>query len=169
MSKKLDSFFLFDNTINLMKSVLDDTKRTGLEHAFDLCINERERILKAENFCIGERCEVRPFQECKKGEVLVGGFHTHPSPFSPRPSLDDLSTGLQFGIECIATVKENSIKCYVKKENIPFREESVVMTKINDFVKKRDEKSLTKEDFRKYMKLEDSIKNKCFHTISIND
>ena len=169
MPKKLDSFFLFDNTINLMKSVLDDTRRTGLEHAFDLCINKRERILKAENFCVGERCEVHPLQECKKEEILVGGFHTHPSPFSSRPSLDDLGTGLQFGIECIATVKDNSIKCYVKKENIPFREESEAMTRINEFTKKRDEKSLTKDDFKKYMKLEDSIKNKYFHTINIDD
>lgn len=167
MPKKLDSFFLMDNTINLMKGLLDDTKRTGLEHGFDLCINPRERILKAENFCVGTKCEVPSPKECKKGEILVGGFHTHPPPFSPRPSLDDLKIGLQLGIECIATVKDNSIKCYVKKEDISFKKESETISEMDKLIKKRDEKTLTKEDFKRFMKLEDNIKNKCFRTINI--
>lgn len=167
MPKKLDSFFLMDNTINLMKSLLDDTKRTGLEHGFDLCVNQRERILKAENFCVGDKCEVRRPQECKKGEILAGGFHTHPSPFTSRPSLDDLRIGLQLGIECIGTIKDNSIKCYVKKEKIPFREESNVIQKIDKLIKKRDEKTLTQEDFKEFMRLEDNLKKKCFKTINV--
>lgn len=165
---KLDSFFLFDNTVNLMKSLLDDTKRTGSEHAFDLCINERERIIKAENFCVGNKCEVQPYQECKKGEILVGGFHTHALPFTSRPSLDDLKLGLQFGIQCIATVKDSSIKCYVKKEDIPFRKDSELIVEIDGLIKKRDEKSLTAKDFKRYMKLEDNVKKKCFRTIDIS-
>lgn len=167
MPKKLDSFFLMDNTINLMKSLLDNTKRTGLEHGFDLCSNQRERILKAENFCVGDRCGVSNIQRCKKGDILVGGYHTHPSPFTERPSLEDLRLNLQFGIGCIGTVKDNSIKCYVKKGHISFKEELDVIQKMDKLIDKREKNVLTQEDFKEFMKLEDSTKKKYFDIINI--
>lgn len=42
MVKKLNSLFLMDNTINLMKSLLEDSKKDGREHGFDLCLGQRE-------------------------------------------------------------------------------------------------------------------------------
>lgn len=45
MTTKLNSFILKDETINLMKDLLERTSETGLEHGFDLCLNPKTRKL----------------------------------------------------------------------------------------------------------------------------
>lgn len=168
MFKKLNSFFLMDNTINIMKSLLDDSKRTGKEHGFDLCVGQRDRVLKAENPCKGDACGVDVLGNCKKGESLVGAYHTHPIPFSSRPSIQDLHIGLIYGINCIGTVKDNDITCYVKKDDsIPFKDELKIRGRISVLNKKQEERSLTSEDVEEMCKIEYKVREKCFHKFKI--
>ncbi len=167
MVKKLNSFFLMDNTINIMKSLLDNSKRTGKEYGFDLCVGKRERVLKAKNFCEGDKCGVDLLGKCENGESLVGGYHTHPPPFSSRLSIQDLDVGLRYGINCIGTVKENDITCYVKKDDVPFKKEQEVRERISILNKKQEEHSLTVEDVEKIREIEYKVREKCFHGFKI--
>ena len=128
---------------------------------------ERDRILKAENPCKGDACGVDMLGECKKGETLVGNYHTHPSPFSSRPSMQDLDIGLKYGISCIGTVKENDITCYVKKNNIPYEKKKEVLEKISKLNRKQEEHSLTSEDVEEIYKIEYKVRKKCFHKFKI--
>lgn len=163
MTKKLNSYFLMDNTINLMKSLLDDSKKKSIEHGFDLCVGKRERILKAENPCIGDKCQVELLGRCKENENLVGCYHTHPPPFSSRPSLDDLSIGLNYGINCIGTAKEDNIICYVKKDDISFQQMRNLKVKISKLISKQENRSLTYEDIKEIENLENNVKKDYFH------
>lgn len=169
MPKKLDSLFLMDNTINVMKSLMDDSKRTGKEYGFDLCVSNTNRIIKAKNFYEGERGEVKATEECGKDEVLVGSFHTHPSPFSPRPSIQDLGIGLEHGINCIGTIKDKDITCYVKKDDIPINKQNEILDKIDNYTKKLDNKTLTQTEVNEIYTLEDTLKEQYFHKFKIND
>lgn len=85
------------------------------------------------NTCIGTNCDVSRKAECKREEICKGGYHTHPS--DSEPSMNDLVGGLARGIECIGGVKDNKIKCYVKKK-IPEKEESIVIEEAIKLIKK---------------------------------
>jgi len=167
MPKKLNSLFLMNDTINLMKSLLENSRKTGKEHGFDLCVNPRDRILKGENPCSGNRCDVNLLGKCEQDEILVGIYHTHPYPFSSRPSMQDLDIGLKYDINCIGTVKENNITCYVKKDNIPFEEVKKIRNKFLILARKQEEGSLTKENVKEMFKLENTVRKKYFHKFNI--
>lgn len=168
MSKKLNSFILKGDTINLMKDLLQRTKQDRLERGFDLCLNIVTKELIHRNVCTGSICEIKIKGECDFGklEILEGGYHTHSSPLSSRPSLHDLVIGLQYGIECIGAARDDSIKCYIKKQ-FPAKEESIVMTRALELTNKFDNRCLTEKEFKEFMKLEDIIREKYFKTFDI--
>lgn len=162
---KLNGFKLRDDTISVMKDLLQDTKQNKLERGFDLCSNIITKELSARNICTGSRCEIRPKSKCKYGEGMEGGFHTHPD-LTSKPSLADLVMGLQFGIECVGGVKDNSIKCFVKKQ-FPFREEQNITTRAVELLGKYHKKILTKEDIIEFTELENKIRTEYFREFRI--
>ncbi len=170
MSIKLNSFILKDGTINLMKDLLQKTKQDRLEHGFDLCSNieskEFPKELIPRNICVGDACEVEMKGECEKGEVLEGGYHTHRPALSARPSLHDLVIGLTYGTECLGAARDDSIKCYVKKQ-IPAKEESIIMTRSLQLINKFENKNLTEKEFEEFMRLEDIIREKYFRIFDV--
>lgn len=166
MPIKLNGFKLRDNTISTMKGLLRDTKQDKLERGFDLCSNITTKELLARNICTGSRCQIMPKRKCRFGEGLEGGFHTHPD-LTSKPSLADLVMGLQFGIECVGGVKDNSIKCFVKKQ-FPFREEQNITTMAVDLLGKYHKQILTKEDIREFTKLEKKIRTEYFKEFRIS-
>ncbi len=143
-----------------MKNLLDKTKKDRLEKGFDLCLNNNKELI-ARNICSGSSCEVDRKAECEKGEILKGGYHTHIPGLSSRPSLHDLLIGLQYGMECIGTAKDNTIKCYVKKQ-FSSKEESIVMTRGLELINKFEDRNLIENEFDEFMRLEDTIKEKYF-------
>lgn len=165
---KLNSYILSENTINLMKENLEKTKKEKKEFGFDLCANINTKEINSGKICVGNRCEVEMEGECKEGEILVGNYHTHPfKTIRSKPSLDDLAIGLKYGIECIGSVSENNIKCYVKKSISP-KEDSLIMIRVLELLRKRDERSLTEKDFKEFMMLENKLRKENFRTFSVS-
>lgn len=91
-------------------------------------------------------------------------YHTHPIPFSSEPSMADLVLGLVRGINCIGSVKDNTIKCYVKKK-IPEKEENIVIEEAIKLIKKGYR--LTVDEHFMKMGFQDYIIKKYFDTIDI--
>lgn len=164
MVTKLNSFILKGETINLMKDLLERTSKTGLEHGFDMCSNQKTQKITGRNTCIGTNYEVSTKEECRRKEIYEGVYHTHPIPFGSEPSMNDLVLGLVRGINCIGAVKDNTIKCYVKKK-IPEKEESIVIEEANKLIKKGYRLTVD-ESFMK-MGFQDYIIKKYFETIDI--
>jgi hypothetical protein len=164
---KLDSYILSDDTINLLKAVLERTKKEKKELGCDLCADINTKEIKTGKICVGTTCEVEFEGECKEGEILVGNYHTHPfKSIKSKPSLDDLAIGLKYGIMCMGSVSENNIKCYVKKSISP-KKDSSIMIKVLELLRKRDERSLTEKDFKEFMMLENKLKKKNFRVFNI--
>jgi len=162
MTTKLNSFILKDGTISLMKDLLERTSNTGLEHGFDLCLNQKTQKITGRNTCIGTNCEVSTKAECKREEIYKGVYHTHPS--GSEPSMNDIVAGLVGGVQCIGAVKDNTIKCYVKKK-IPEKEESIVIEEAIKLIKKGYR--LTVDEMFMKMGFQDYIIKKYFETIDI--
>lgn len=110
--KKLNSFTLKDRTIKRMKNMIDQTKKDKKEREFDFCNCTKNNILFHMNECIGNECEVASRRICVEGE-FVGTYHTHPQPFSEKPSTGDLFNIMHEGMGCIGSAKTNMAKCYI--------------------------------------------------------
>jgi len=68
--------------------------------------------LKPGNECSGSECSVLPIQECQTG-TYVGGYHTHPLG-SAEPSIADLRSAYIHDVECVGSVQEDIIKCFIR-------------------------------------------------------
>ncbi len=166
MSVKLSFYKLPDKSIKIMKDLLDISRKKKVETGVDLCANMKDELV-TRNICVGEKCSVERTKSCEKNEFLIGGYHTHISPFSSKLSLSDSVMALKYGIECIGTVRENSIKCYIIKENNPPKKQDKLYNQALELLKKQKEGTLYEKEFKEYMKLEDKIRNKCFDTINV--
>jgi proteasome lid subunit RPN8/RPN11 len=114
MPKNLNSFVLTDNIIETMKQKLKKTENIQRELGFNLCHVEGSNELKDDTHCIGTECSIPLEKTCKVGKK-VGTFHTHPTGDS-TPSLADLWGGYYYGVECIGSISDKKIACYIRKD-----------------------------------------------------
>ncbi len=133
MSTKLNSYTLPDSVIQKMKMYTIDSKDKDIETGFNLCADNethdpnnkhktlnKHKILHDEKHCSGSECTLDIPKGCEKGEH-IGLFHTHVSA-SSKPSIQDIFNAYYFGINCIGSVDERNIKCYIRKDKIPTKE-----------------------------------------------
>lgn len=116
MSTKLNSFILPDSVIQKMKKNVDNSRFENIEFGFNLCSDDQkgQKVLHDEKPCLGNECSVDIPIGCEKGEH-VGLFHTHVTA-SSKPSIRDILNTYKMSINCIGSVEEDSIKCYVRKD-----------------------------------------------------
>lgn len=116
MSKKLNSFILPDDIIKKMNNKIRESQLKMVETGFSLCKEKDKDILKFGNECEGDRCRIKkPSQMCaEKKDEYQGLYHTH-TIGTTRPSIADLYLMYEDGLGCIGSVKENRIKCFVRK------------------------------------------------------
>jgi hypothetical protein len=106
----LGEFVLPVSIVKKMKDLVIKSEKIGKEICLDFCADS-ENIIIARNEFIGEEDCVRTYKNCKKGEVFLGAFHTHPYNDKVGLSIEDLIGLYLFGIVCIGT--RNDIKAYI--------------------------------------------------------
>ena len=113
MPIRLNSLTLPDNIINKMEDQIDRTRKTKIEHGFNICKYNGSIIDKDE--CTGNSCEIRMKTECSNQDITpkVGDYHTHPRG-GPRMSAADIRSACHFDFKCIGTT-DNSIRCFIRK------------------------------------------------------
>lgn len=157
MPTKLNSFILPDSVLQEMKRKVEYSRIKDIEIGFNLCVENGN--LHDENPCTGTACAV----EIPKGCIIgrhVGIFHTHPSA-SSEPSIQDILNAYQMGMNCIGSVKEKSIKCYIRKDAVPIREDLETILHLS---------KIPEKDIRNYkalMKVTDDLKKHYLNTIEI--
>ncbi len=157
MSIKLNSFTLPDSVIQKMKRYTIDSKTKNIEIGFNLCSDKQNHllVLHDEKPCSGSECTLDIPKGCNSGKH-VGLFHTHVSA-SSKPSIQDILNAYYFGINCIGSVDERNIKCYVRKDTIPTREniESITLSIVryeNPLLPHTSSKVSPEEDIENYRK-----------------
>lgn len=135
MAKKLNSYILEDDIIRRMKRMIQETKDDGLERQFDFCADRKSNILLGRNRCIGKTCSVTSRKICKFGEDLVGSFHTHPIPFSEKPSSADIFNMMNEGLGCVGSATTNQIKCLIFKDGEQRKNYPYMKNVYNDIIK----------------------------------
>lgn len=150
-----------------MRYMIQKTKDDGLERQFDFCADRKTNILLDRNRCTGDTCSVTSRKICKFGEDLVGSFHTHPIPFSEKPSSGDIFNMMNEGLGCVGSATTDKIKCLIFKDGKQ-RRDYRYMKKVYDDIQKLEEKErdITKDaEKRPYTRLKiskqlDSLKDK---------
>jgi len=163
MTTKLNSFTLPDNVINKMKDKLKLSTSLRVEVGFILCSEKPDNILHDELHCTGGTCSIYiPSKPCKKGK-RVGGFHVHPNDDSD-PSIADISSAYDYGMECIGNTKDNDIKCYIRKDkNYDYNTHKNIET-IRTLCEEGDS---SKKDIENYLQITDSLKRTLLNTVTI--
>ena len=167
MSIKLNSLTITDELIKKMKSKIKESEINHTEIGFSLCKERNKNILKIGNECKGTRCSIeRPLQICKeKKDEYQGFYHTH-TLGTTKPSIADLYGMYIDGLGCIGSVKEDKIKCFVRKKSVEFE----TIEKLEDayYLFKRLRNELPKEEFDKMH--DESIKhltNENFNVVDV--
>lgn len=168
MPTKLNSFILPDNVIQKMKETVSHSRTKDIEVGFNLCTENGN--LHDENQCIGTECSVYIPKGCTKGKH-VGGFHTHPHS-SSKPSIRDIANAYQNGMECIGSVEENGIKCYIRKDTTPAREglKNIIAAMIryeNPLLLSKIPPEEDIENYRKWLKVRKDLKEHYLNTVDV--
>lgn len=99
-----------------MKEQLEESRKSKLELGFVMCAN-KDNIIEAKNITKGSERIVTVKYRCPTGFKSIGTYHIHPNEIS-RASPEDLlnSCGPNIIASCIGGVKDNKIKCYIRKK-----------------------------------------------------
>ncbi len=95
-----------------MSELIKKTDKDHKERFFKICsINNQVR---ATEHCTGDDCSVIPNANCKRGEITIGWFHTHPIPGKERLSSPDIMYGIDKDFSCVGFRKEgkNKVLCF---------------------------------------------------------
>ena len=95
-----------------MSELINKTDKDRKERLFKICASDNQ--IRATEHCVGNECEVIPRADCKKGEITVGWFHTHPEPGKERLSSGDIMYGIDKDFSCVGFRKEgkNKVLCF---------------------------------------------------------
>jgi hypothetical protein len=164
MVTKLNSYVLPENVVEKMRAKIIETKEKNIELGFGLCRLKFINTLRTGNECTGDECSMEQVPECSTG-LYVGGYHTHPRG-PANPSITDLRGAYVNDVECIGSVKENAIRCFVRiGPRVPMYEKDIVAA-----VKDIEEPlvgAVSKEKYQKWEKARNEILNKHFKAIDI--
>lgn len=164
MVTKLNSYVLPENVIEKMRAKIIETKERNIELGFGLCRLKFINVLKTGNECAGDECSIGYVPECLTG-LYVGGYHTHPKG-TTNPSITDLRNAYVNDVECVGSVKENAIRCFVRiGPREPIDEKNIVAT-LKD-IEEPLVGAVSKEQYQKWENARNDILNKHFKAIDI--
>ena len=160
--------------IDKMRDTIDKAHISGKEHGFNLCIDDKDNIIKPGDMCKGKECSIETAEfRCKENEKSIGIFHTHRK--ESYPSMSDLSMGYITGMNCIGSFEE--IKCFARKndldalafadiKNVEHKEKQTA-----DHYSRWRHKEISDREYRniysKYKKEVDRIIDNYFNTIKV--
>ena len=161
MVTMLNSYLLPEDIVTKMKERIEETKKARVELGFGLC-RLKSNIVRSGEECTGEKCMILVREICPQAGLYVGGFHTHPTA-SAKPSIADLLHAYRNDVECIGSVKEDKIQCYIRVEpKNPQTEEKFREAKIIE-----DREKTSREDYQEYIRIRDELLGKHFKEIEI--
>lgn len=105
-----------------MSEMINETNKDHKERFFKICAENNQII--ATKHCVGDECMVIPKADCKRGEITIGWFHTHPAPGKERLSSSDIMYGIDKDFSCVGFRKEgtNKVLCFDYPYGMPSRE-----------------------------------------------
>lgn len=164
MVTKLNSYVLPENVVEKMRAKIIETKEKNIELGFGLCRLKFINTLKTGSECTGDKCSIEQVPECPTG-LYVGGYHTHPRG-TANPSIADLRNAYVNDVECVGSVKEDAIRCFVRiGPREPIYEKNIV-TALKDIEQPLAE-TISKEEYQKWENARNEILNKHFDTVDI--
>ena len=110
---KINSSILTDDIIDKMKEQLKRTKKDAIERGF--LLTRSNNFIETGKSFTGDRHEVVMLEQAINIQKIAGIYHTH-STECARMTATDLESSCLFDISCIGGVKDNKIKCFVRKK-----------------------------------------------------
>lgn len=187
MSIKLNGYKLSDNSIKMMKNVINKSEKEGRELGFSLCKRKDSDMINPgpRELCIGERRCVYVPTICREDENNIGLFHTHPTAkglrelaykvllvrpkggYESKMSIDDLFYALDYGIGCLGYTKSGRerVKCHVRKRDYGATPEDV---RIFDEADKKMKRLVWRLDTKGMAKLVDNLAKEYFDIVEFD-
>lgn len=164
MTIKLNSYSLPEDVVEKMRLKIEETRQKKIELGFGLCRMKYVNTLKSGSECSGNECSVLPIQECQTG-TYVGGYHTHPSG-TAEPSIADLRNAYINDVECVGSVKEDAIRCFIRNGNKKPQDEKGIISIVKE-IEEPLPTILNEEQHKIWKSARDEILNKHFQTVDI--
>ena len=164
MTIKLNSYSLPEDVVTKMRLKIEETRQKKIELGFGLCRMKYVNTLKSGYECIGNECSMLPIQECLTG-TYVGGYHTHPSG-TAEPSIADLRNAYVHDVECVGSVKEDAIKCFIRAGYRNPQDEKDIISTVKE-VEEPLPAILNEEQHKIWKSARDKILTKYFQTVDV--
>lgn len=120
INKKVGIYNIEKSQIDEMIKIFHKSSNEGVEYASNLCVDPSKNLnIHLQDTCSGTECEAKITSVCKKDFVLIGDYHTHVTEDGEDiPSILDLKLMYEhkYPVECIGSTKNNTIKCYTRKD-----------------------------------------------------
>lgn len=158
--KSLNSYALPDNIIVRMKDNIEHSRRSKKELGFSLCASNSD--LHDESQCVGTLCHIQLTRICKSGQ-RVGGFHTHPGA-TAEMSIGDMYAAYKDGISCIGGIKDNKIRCYVRKGEMDHKTLKIIKYEIP---RSEGGRMVSPKRFREYEYVRSNLQRNLFDTVGV--
>lgn len=117
---KIGIYTIKKQQLKEMIKIFHKSSNEGIEYVSNLCVNPSKNLnVNLQDTCSGTECEAIITSVCKKDFVLIGDYHTHVTDDSEDiPSIIDLKSMYEhkYPVECIGSTKNNTIKCYTRKD-----------------------------------------------------
>ena len=161
---KLNSYNLPEEVVTKMRLKIEETRQKKIELGFGLCRMKYVNTLKPGIECSGNECSLLQMPECQTG-LYVGGYHTHPVG-TAEPSIADLRNAYINDVECVGSVKEDAIRCFVRIGNRKPQEEKDIISRLKDVEESLPETTGI-EQYQTWKNARDDIWTKHFQTVDI--
>lgn len=164
MATTLNSYVLPDHIIKKMREKIEESREKKIELGFGLCRLSHVSSLRVGDECVGDVCTLKRIASCPIG-TYVGGYHTHPRA-TAEPSIADLKSAYIRDVECVGSVKEDAIKCYVRIGHRKTDNERHII-KAEEEIEKPLPKWLSQKEYDIWKRTRDEILNKHFKQIDV--
>ncbi len=164
MAIKLKSYSLSEDTVSKMILKIEETKQKKIELGFGLCHMKHINTLKPGRECSGDECSMTRMRKCSTGSY-VGGYHTHPTG-STEPSIVDLKNAYINDVECIGSVRDGTIRCFIRIGTRNLRDERNIISRLKE-IEESLSKTISNEQYRIWKNSRDEILTKHFHVIDV--
>lgn len=164
MLTKLNSYVLPEDVVTKMKLKIEETKLKKIELGFQLCRMKNINTLKSGNECSGDKCSITQTRDCPTG-LFVGGYHTHPTG-TAEPSIADLRSAYANDVECVGSVEENFIRCFLRIGDRKPQDEKDIISKFKEIEEPLPE-TLNTEQYQIWKSARDDLWTKHFQTVDV--